>query len=215
MRREIYPLLRRVDYELAYNVAPIGIERGKEILKTRPGNLSLNEMFLIAETYASGSPEYNEVFEIAARVFPDSDEANLNAAAIALGRRDATTAERHLNRVKNHNNVWWNNMGALWWLKGDNSQALGCFRRAGETANASEMEKLIASADAKAAAEAQIAEQNRARAVAAATHAVTIPAAAPAPTATPAATSTYIPIAAPTPAQPATPAATTTRIVIQ
>lgn len=116
---EIYPRLRRTDYVIEYDVAPIDIERGKEILKTRPSNLSLNEMFRIAQTYEPGSPEFNEVFDIAARVFPDSDVANMNAAANALEREDTASARKYLDRVKEHDEAWWNNMGVLFRLEGD------------------------------------------------------------------------------------------------
>jgi hypothetical protein len=161
VRNDIYPKLRRTDYQLLYEVIPINIERGKQVLKTRPSNLSLNEMFLISETYEPGSAAYNEVFEIAARVFPDNDVANINAAAIALNRRDAATAERLLSRVKVHSAAWSNNMGVLAWLKGEYTTSLDYFRAADEPAHAAEMEKVVSSAniaeDAKAAnAEAQM-----------------------------------------------------------
>jgi hypothetical protein len=38
-------------------------------------------MYLVAQTYEPGSPEFNEVFDIAVRLFPDDETANLNAAS--------------------------------------------------------------------------------------------------------------------------------------
>ncbi|MDR0334123.1 MAG: DUF3575 domain-containing protein [Dysgonamonadaceae bacterium] len=138
MKDEFFPALRRVDYTLHYTIPPFTVETAKEVFRTRPGNLSLNEMFLIAQTYTPGSPEYNELFETAARLFPDNDIANLNAAAAALDRNDAVTAARHLDRVREHNAVYWNNMGILQYLQGDKSAAAESFRRSGEagTSNA-------------------------------------------------------------------------------
>uniref|UniRef100_S0DF02 DUF3575 domain-containing protein n=1 Tax=termite gut metagenome TaxID=433724 RepID=S0DF02_9ZZZZ len=118
MLAELYPQLRRSDYRIDYTVVPFTVEKGKEVLRTRPGNLSLCEMFLVANTYEPGSDAFNEVFEIAARVFPDSDIANINAAASALQRRDVTSAARYLGRVKRHNVAYQNNMGVLSWLQG-------------------------------------------------------------------------------------------------
>ncbi|MDR0333149.1 MAG: DUF3575 domain-containing protein [Dysgonamonadaceae bacterium] len=131
MRDQFFPLLRRVDYTLHYTILPFTVETGKEVFRTRPGNLSLDEMFQIAQTYAPGSPESNEVFETAARLFPDSDIANLNAAAAALDRKDTTTAARHLSRVREHNSEYWNNMGILQFLQGDKAAAAESFRRSG------------------------------------------------------------------------------------
>ena len=71
----IYPRLRHSDYTVTYTVRPFSIEEAKEILKTKPQQLSLQEMFLVAQTYEPGSPEFNEVFDIAVRLFPDDETA--------------------------------------------------------------------------------------------------------------------------------------------
>lgn len=57
MLKELFPKLRRVTFKADYNVRQFNIEEAKEIVKTRPQNLSLNEMFLVANTYdpAQGS----------------------------------------------------------------------------------------------------------------------------------------------------------------
>ena len=126
----IYPQLRRTDYQLHYTVAPFTIEKGKEVLRTHPGNLSLNEMFLIANTYQPGTASFNEVFETAARLFPSDDVANLNAAASALGRKDTASAARYLSRVNQRTAAWWNNAGILAYLEKDMKRAGDCFARA-------------------------------------------------------------------------------------
>ena len=74
---------------------------GKEILKTKPQQLSLQEMFLVAQTYEPGSPEFNEVFDIAVRLFPDNETANLNVACTDLQKGDLTSAEKHLAKAGN------------------------------------------------------------------------------------------------------------------
>ncbi len=147
MVRDIYPRLRRTDYKLDFEVAPISIERGKEIMRTRPRNLSLNELFLIAETYEPGTEEFREVNEIAARAFPDSDIANNNAAAAALARGDVTSAATFLSKVKHHGAQWNNNMGIVSYMQGDPVRAAGYFRAAGSTgsANVHELEKHLES----------------------------------------------------------------------
>ena len=147
MKSEMYPKLRRTDYKLDYEVAPISIERGKEIMRTTPRNLSLNELFLIAETYTPGSNEFREVMEIAARTYPDSDVANGNAAAAALQRGDLSAAATYLGKVKNQDADWNNNMGMLSFLQGNASKAAEYFRAAGSKAsvNAGEIAKHLES----------------------------------------------------------------------
>ena len=53
-------------------------------------------MFLVAQTYEKGSDEFNEVFDVAVRMFPDDPTANINAAAIELQRGDLQQAVRYL-----------------------------------------------------------------------------------------------------------------------
>ena len=145
---DFYPQLRRSDYRIGYTVAPFTVEEGKEVFRTRPGDLSLNEMFLIASTYEPGSDAFNEVFETAARLFPSSDVANLNAAASALGRKDAVSAARYLDRVRERDGaVYWNNLGILAWLHGDNRKAAECFALGGEpgAVNGAELQKHLRS----------------------------------------------------------------------
>jgi hypothetical protein len=147
VKSEMYPKLRRTDYKLDYEVAPISIERGKEVMRTNPRNLSLNELFVIAETYSTGSNEFREVMEIAARTYPDSDVANGNAAAAALQRGDLSAAATYLGKVKNQNADWNNNMGMLSFLQGNATKAAEHFRAAGAQAstNATEIAKHLES----------------------------------------------------------------------
>ena len=131
MLADIYPRLRRSDYQLHYTVTPFTVEQGKEVFKTRPQNLSLNEIFLIAQEYRVGSPQFNELFETAARIFRDSDVANLNAAATALGRGDTSEASRLMARIKvKEGAAYNNNMGMLNFMQGDKDSAMHYFERA-------------------------------------------------------------------------------------
>ena len=98
---DIYPRLRHSDYTVSYTVRPFSVEEAKQILKTRPQQLSLQEMFLVAQTMEPGSAEFNEVFDIAVRMFPDDPTANLNAACADLQRRDIASAEKHLQKADN------------------------------------------------------------------------------------------------------------------
>lgn len=52
-----YPFLRHSDYTVGYIVRPFTVEEAKRELKLHPQNLSIDEMFRIAQTYKEGSKE--------------------------------------------------------------------------------------------------------------------------------------------------------------
>ena len=98
--KNIYPGLRHSDYAVKYEVrAYTDVEEIKRLIKTQPQKLSLNEMYLAAQEMETGSEEYNETFDIAVRMFPDDEVANLNAANIAMSRGGLKSAERYLQKA--------------------------------------------------------------------------------------------------------------------
>ena len=98
--KNCYPALRHSDYTVEYIVRSYtDVEEAKRIMKTAPGKLSLQEFYTIANTYESGTPAYNEVFETAVRMYPDDETANLNAANVAMNKRDLTAARNYLEKA--------------------------------------------------------------------------------------------------------------------
>ena len=98
--KEVYPGLRHSDYAVKYEVrAYTDVEEIKHLLKTQPQKLSLEEMYLVAQGLDLGSEEYNEIFDIAVRMFPNDEVANLNAANTAMSRGDMKNAERYLSKA--------------------------------------------------------------------------------------------------------------------
>ena len=53
-------------------------------------------MFMVANSYPAGSQEFVDVFEVAVRMYPENEIANMNAAAAAILRKDLVAAERYL-----------------------------------------------------------------------------------------------------------------------
>lgn len=94
-----YPALRHSDYHITYKVKPFDVEEAKLIMKTKPQLLSLNELFMVAQTYEVGSKDFNEVMELAVRMYPTDETANLNAAIIRLNNGDADAAKPYLDRA--------------------------------------------------------------------------------------------------------------------
>lgn len=97
-----YPALRHSDYKIDYTIRNYSdVEEIKRVMKERPQKLSLNELFMAARTYEPGSDDYNEVFEVAVRMFPEDATANLNAANTAMSKGDMKAAERYLAKAGN------------------------------------------------------------------------------------------------------------------
>lgn len=96
-----YPALRHSDYVVSYTVRPFSVEETKDILRTKPKQLSLEEMYLVAQTYEPGSDEFNEVFQTAVHLYPEDETANLNAACAEIERGDYKAASRYLAKAGN------------------------------------------------------------------------------------------------------------------
>ena len=96
-----YPALRHSDYTIEYEVKsyiePADIEK---VLHTAPQNLSLEEFFILAQSYEVGSEKFNDLFETAVHMYPNDPVANLNAANTAILRNDYRTAMLRLDRAK-------------------------------------------------------------------------------------------------------------------
>ena len=117
-----YPALRHSDYRITYKVKPFDVAEAKEIIKTKPQQLSQEEMFLVAQTYELGSKEFNDVMEIAVRMFPENETANLNAANTRLNAGDADGAKFYLDKAGNSPEAL-NARGVYESLKGNDQQA--------------------------------------------------------------------------------------------
>ena len=126
----VYPKLRKVVSEAHYVVKGFDIEEAKEIIKTKPQQLSLNEIYNVANTYPVGSESFIEVFETAVRMFPRDNIANLNAAAAALSAKNITLAEKYLKQADSNSPEFANNTGVLYFLKGDMENAKLQFEKA-------------------------------------------------------------------------------------
>ena len=135
MLRNIFPSLRVAICKVNYDIKNFNVDEAREVIKKRPQNLSLNEMFLVANTYPAGSQEFIDVFETAVRMYPEDEVANMNAATAALSRNDLVSAERYLNMVcsMKHLPEYTNAMGVLMLLKGEYDDAEKYLKAAAES----------------------------------------------------------------------------------
>lgn len=98
---DCYPGLRRTDYRIDYVIRSFKLEEAKALVKTAPRRLSLEEMFAVAQTYEPGSEDFNQVFDVAVKMYPDDETANINAANALLEQGRAEEALKYLDKVKN------------------------------------------------------------------------------------------------------------------
>ena len=94
-----YPYLRHADYKVGFRLGQVSIEQIKELIKTRPQVLSLDQFMQAAQTYEPGSEEFNEVFDVAVRMYPDDQTANINAACAALLSGNTESAAKFLKKA--------------------------------------------------------------------------------------------------------------------
>ncbi|MDE6556753.1 MAG: hypothetical protein K2K55_07305 [Duncaniella sp.] len=96
----VYPALRRCDYEIAYNVRNYtDVSEIAAVISSAPQNLSLSEIYAYAQTLDRQSPQFREVMEVAVRMYPSDPVANLNAASTAAMFGDYPRADLYLSRA--------------------------------------------------------------------------------------------------------------------
>ena len=145
---EVWPSLRRTDYTIQYDVKAFNLEEARKVINTRPQKLSLEEMYMVANSYPKGSEEYNNVFDTAAKMFPEDKLANLNAALAAIDRSDKVSAEKYLKKAGDSAEAD-NARGCLAALNEDYESAKNYFQKAvnggltGAQENLDKMKKIV------------------------------------------------------------------------
>ena len=150
MVTNIFPTLRRTDYKVAYTVRSYtSVDEVRAIMRSRPRNLSIEEFFLAAQDLEPGTEEFNEVFSLAAYVYPEDEVANINAANAYMSSGQLDRAQRYLSRLGD-SPVATYTKGVYSALDKDFDKALEQFRKAesaglGEASQARSLVELILS----------------------------------------------------------------------
>lgn len=129
MLQNFYPALRHTEYRVTYEVKRFDdLDKIREVMRTRPGRLTLREFFILANSVPQGSDEFNEIFETAVRIYPDDPVANINAANAALQRGDHVSAARYLERAGDSDEATYAR-GSLAFSTGEYDRALELMER--------------------------------------------------------------------------------------
>lgn len=134
--KNVYPALRHSDYRIQFEIKTYtDVAEIIEVMKTRPQNLSLSELFLAANSLQPGSELYNRAFELAVSMYPDDQTANLNAAVAALQNGDLKKAENYLAKADQNAPEVQYTKAVLVLLQGDQENALKQFKGLSNSSN--------------------------------------------------------------------------------
>jgi tetratricopeptide (TPR) repeat protein len=125
-----YPKLRAADISIERNQLKMSAAEVKKSVQNNPSQLSLDDIYIIALTYEKGSKEWDELILIAVENYPQSPEARVNAANVAMANGDYTAAEQYLQGVPANMPEAMNSRGILAMAQGDYTKALDLFQQA-------------------------------------------------------------------------------------
>ena len=131
VREMIYPKLRHSDYRIHYRVR--SFNNPSEIVgiaKNAPTKLSYNEICTASESFEQGSKDYATLWENAARLFPESTVAKVNAANCAMADGRLFIAHSLLEEADPESPEVIYAKGNLAALQGDRDKARELFTRA-------------------------------------------------------------------------------------
>ena len=96
----VYPELRHSDYSIYFTIRTFtNPEEIIRLTRTAPGKLSEDEVAFAISTLVPGTPQYYDLYETAARIFPANQDFCLGAANAAIARGDYRGAEMYLDRA--------------------------------------------------------------------------------------------------------------------
>ncbi|MCD8172045.1 MAG: OmpA family protein [Alistipes sp.] len=102
MNAGMFPQLRRVEYQIDFSVKDYSLEESRSLASRNPEMLSQRELFMLAQSYEQGFPEWENLFETIIRQYPDDPAAIINYAGVLLSRGELTSAKRYLDRIGDH-----------------------------------------------------------------------------------------------------------------
>lgn len=138
----IYPALRHSDYTVNYNIRTfVDIDELKRVYAADPTKLRPVDFQRIASTYPAESPEQDEVYLTASRIYPLDPEAAVNAANIYMRQRRYDLAADRLRYAGESPEAQYSR-ATLAALNGDLTRARDLFARTGTPAAEAEAAKI-------------------------------------------------------------------------
>ena len=116
LETNIFPQLQRLEYEVTLLRQPSGSG------SAAAPQVSLHGLFASACQFAKGSRDSNDLLDLSARLYPDSPEAAINAAGVALMRGDMQKASVYLKGLDTDPRAYCN-LGVYYMLSGNTPKA--------------------------------------------------------------------------------------------
>lgn len=130
MLRSWYPKLRMTDITINHKKRDLSVNEAKRILRNNSSQLSLEDIYMIALTYEKGSKEWDEIILLAVENYPQSPEARVNAANVAMANGDYAKAAQYLQGLPTNMPEAINSRGILAMSQGNYAEALNLFEQA-------------------------------------------------------------------------------------
>lgn len=146
MLASMYPVLRRSDYTVTYITKQFELHEAREVIKTRPQLLSLNEMCRVADSYPKDSREYRETMDIISSHYPNDAIVQLNEALWRVENNDCDDDVVRILQASDSPEAM-NALGMVYYRRGDYTEAANSFARAARSGlpaairNANELER--------------------------------------------------------------------------
>lgn len=132
---EMYPVVRRNEYRVEYNVRHFDLEEGKRMIQTRPDLMSVSEIQKVADSYGKGTPQYVESLLAGVKAYPQ-DITAVNNAALALLDADRTQEAIDLLKRSPEDGALLNLLGVAYLKAGKSGEAEKAFTRSASLGNA-------------------------------------------------------------------------------
>lgn len=112
LQQQVFPRVQRIEY--------------KAVLKRQPAGevaaVTLDGLYATARNRSSQTDDYYDIIDLAARLFPESVEAAVNAAGVALLRGDMQKADNYLQPLRKDSRANLH-LGVMYLMRGDTTQA--------------------------------------------------------------------------------------------
>lgn len=129
MARDMFPQLRRVEYQIDFTVRDFTVEETLQQINVNSNLVSHYELYRAAQTYSVDSNEFESLMlDIAPILYAQDPIASINAAAAMIRRGEIGSAKRYLERHA-ENPAAWNNLGVVYLLENDLDKARKLFEK--------------------------------------------------------------------------------------
>lgn len=137
-----FPDLRYTHFSISTHLKPRTVEQLREIVKTEPHLMSLNQFYQVALSYEHGSKEFTDILLTALKFYPKEEKANVNVASLLIEQKKYDEAQKYLDNAGDSDEA---NIlrGIVCTYRKDFAEARRYFLKAGTSTEAQNNLKLI------------------------------------------------------------------------